>query len=256
MTPLDIAHAAMAAAPEDAALRLRFYDRVADAELYVLLEREATETVAPRILETDGASYVLAFDKPDRLTDFTGAISPYIGLSGRALAAMLRDQAIGIGLNLEVAPSAMLLPPEAVAWLAEALGQAPGEEEDHIAAIAPPSALPEALLDALQAKLATAGGFAREAYLATATYSAGARGTLLAFVDAGDGAERALAGAVREALVFSGIEAGALDVAFVSSRDAITAALGRHGFRLDLPKPREPKRIIPGSDPDRPPKLR
>lgn len=256
MTPLDAAHAAMQAAPQDDTLRLRFYDRIADAELFVLLEREATETVAPRLLETDDGPYVLAFDRPDRLTDFTKAISPYIGLSGRALAAMLKGQNIGIGLNLQVAPSAHLLPAAAVDWLADTLGQAPGEDEDRIAAIAPPRALPEALLDALQAKLATAGGFAREAWLATATYGSGGRGTLLAFVDAADSAERALAGAVREALVFSGLEAGALDVAFVTAEDAIAAALGRHGVRLDLPEPQEPRRIAPGSDPDQPPKLR
>jgi len=37
-TPLDTAHAAMMAAPENDAARLRFYERMADAELYLLLE--------------------------------------------------------------------------------------------------------------------------------------------------------------------------------------------------------------------------
>ena len=40
MTPLDMAHALMDAAPEDDAARLRFYERVADGELFLLLETE------------------------------------------------------------------------------------------------------------------------------------------------------------------------------------------------------------------------
>ena len=70
------------------------------------------------------------------------------------------------------------------------------------------------------------------------------------------GAERALAGAVREALVFSGVEAGAIDVTFVEASDPLAAALARHGLRFDLPQPEAPERVPPGSDPDAPPKLR
>jgi len=67
MTALDEAHAAMEAAPGEDAPRLRFYERVADAELTVLLEREATgDRIAPRVFEVEGAGYVLAFDLPDR----------------------------------------------------------------------------------------------------------------------------------------------------------------------------------------------
>ena len=40
-TPLDAAHAAMEAAPEDDAARLRFYERLADSELFLLLRRGA-----------------------------------------------------------------------------------------------------------------------------------------------------------------------------------------------------------------------
>ena len=36
-TPLDLAHAAMEAAPEDDAARLRFYERLADGEVFLLL---------------------------------------------------------------------------------------------------------------------------------------------------------------------------------------------------------------------------
>ena len=40
-TPLDRAHDAMQAEPGDDAARLRFYERLADAELFLLLDAEA-----------------------------------------------------------------------------------------------------------------------------------------------------------------------------------------------------------------------
>ena len=73
------------------------------------------------------------------------------------------------------------------------------------------------------------------------------------------GAETALARAVNEALVFSGIEAGMLDVVFLPDSDPSAAQLARVGLRFDLPEPPKPERterIAPGSDPDSPPILR
>jgi hypothetical protein len=258
MTALDEAHAAMEAAPGEDAARLRFYERVADAELTVLLEREAEgDRMAPRVFEVEGAGYVLAFDLPERLTDFTGGISASATLSGRALAGLLAGEGLGLGLNLEVAPSSLLLPPEAVAWLAATLGEGPAEAEARIEEVRPPGALPAALLQGLDAKLRGAAGLARTAWLVTALYADGSRGSLLAFVEVVPGAEAALAGAVREALVFSGIEAGALDVAFFAASAPVAAALARHGLRIDLPAREEGLiPVVPGSDPDRPPRLR
>ncbi|KAA9010410.1 SseB family protein [Histidinibacterium aquaticum] len=256
-TAIDRAHAAMEAAPEDDAARLRFWERVADAELNLLLEREIeADSVEPRLFEIEGVSYALAFDRADRLTGFTGQASAYAELSGRALAQMMAGQGIGLGLNIEVAPSAMLIPPDAVEWLAATLGEGPAEAEGRIEEVRAPAALPEVLLGALDQKLATAAGLARTAWLAQVGYAGGGQGTLLAFVDAAPGAERALAGAVREALVFSGVEAGALDVAFFAGEDPVAAAIARHGVRIDLPELQRSERRAPGSDPVRPPKLR
>jgi hypothetical protein len=62
---------------------------------------------------------------------------------------------------------------------------------------------------------------------------------------------------VSEALVFSGIEAGALDVGFTTPDSAFADRLGRVGLRFDLPEVAERvERVAPGSDPDSPPKLR
>ena len=82
---------------------------------------------------------------------------------------------------------------------------------------------------------------------------------MLAFVDAAPGAEGALAQAVGEALTFSGIEAGALDVAFFDASDPVAPRLARVGLRFDLPALARPERAepsAPGMDPDKPPKLR
>ena len=58
-TPLDTAHAAMIAAPDDDTARLRFYERMADVELYLLLEAEPVgDQISPKVLETEGAQYL------------------------------------------------------------------------------------------------------------------------------------------------------------------------------------------------------
>lgn len=258
-TPLDLAHAATEAAPGDDTLRLRFFERLADAELFVLLDAEpAGDSVTPRLFPVQDTTFVLAFDRPERLSAFADGPAPYAAMSGRILAQMLAAESLGLGLNLEVAPSAQLLDPAAIAWLDETLGQTPQETEARPAEIAPPGHLPEVLLTALDTKLALAEGLAHAAWLAEVTYEGGMRSHLLAFVDALPDAQPSLARAVSEALTFSGIEAGTLDVAFFRASDPLCAALARHGLRFDIPQaPAERTATINvGLDPATPPKLR
>lgn len=258
-TALDTAHAAMEQSGEDAA-RLRFFERIGDSELFLLLTEEAQgETLSPEIFDVADGRFVLVFDRETRLAQFAGRTVPYAAMSGRALAQMLADQGIGLGLNLDVGPSSMLIPAEAVAWLAATLDHGPKEVTSHIETMQPPTGLPEALLTALDAKLAMATGLAQAAYLVGVTYGDGGRGHLFAFVDVRDGAETALAQAANEALTFSGIEAGAMDVGFFAATDPMAARLAKHGLRFDLPQPaadHDAVRAAPGSDPDRPPILR
>ncbi|MEM7295146.1 MAG: SseB family protein [Pseudomonadota bacterium] len=260
-TALDRAHAAMEAAPENDAARLRFYERLSDAELFLLLETPAQEDAAsPQSFEIEGQSFVLAFDREERLAAFAGA-APYLALSGRRLVALLAAEGSGLGLNLEVAPSAFLLGPEGVGWLAGILSEAqahaqPLSTEAPLEVFAP-RGVPDALLLALDQKLAIAEEAARSAYLVGVRYRDGRLGHVLAIVDVAPGAETALSQAVAEALVFSGVEAGTLDVSFVRAADQITARFARHGVRFDLPElvsTREPE--APGMDPSRPPRLR
>jgi hypothetical protein len=257
VTLLDAAHAAVSADPDNEALRLRFFERLADGEMVLLLDREAIgETLEPRIFELEDGPVVLVFDREERLAGFTGGIAPYAALPGRVIAGMLKGQGIGLGVNLGVAPSSMLLPPEAMDWLAETLDGGPDETEAVPEDFVSPR-VPEALITALDAKLARAAGLAQAAILAGVVYRGGRRGHLLAFLDAVVGAEAALARAMREALVFSGVEAGELDVVFLASDDAAARAMGQVGLRFDLPVPDAPAApSAPGMDPARPPKLR
>ncbi|RMD94519.1 MAG: SseB family protein, partial [Alphaproteobacteria bacterium] len=109
-TPLDRAHAAMAAAPENEAARLAFYRRLADAELFVMLREEPQGAeIEPEVFEVAGVPHVLAFDTEARLADFAarpaGSPVAHVALSGRTLARLLAAQGVGLGLNLGVRAS-------------------------------------------------------------------------------------------------------------------------------------------------------
>jgi hypothetical protein len=199
---------------------------------------------------------VVAFDREDRLGAFTGQPSPFAVLSGRTLAGLLAGQGIGLAVNLG-APSEELLPGAAVDWLAGTLAIGPTEVEARPEEIRPPAGLPGRLIASLTEKLAAAEGMANHAWLAGVSYDGGRRGHMLAFTGAVPGAEPALARAVSEALIFSGIEAGELDVTFLRETDPLTARLTRVALRFDIPEPAAPAGpMAPGTDPARPPRLR
>ncbi len=98
MTPLDEAHAAMMDNPEDDALRLAFYRRLADTTLFLLLTHEPETDGAPldpEILEIDNKEtanidrYALVFDTEERLSvfaaDYKNDALPYAALPGRVI---------------------------------------------------------------------------------------------------------------------------------------------------------------------------
>lgn len=259
-TLLDRYHTAMEDAPEDDGARLQFYERLADCELFVLLDRVAEDDqISPEVFPVDGSDYVLVFDREDRLADFVGAAAPYAALSGRMVVQALAGQGAGLGLNLGVAPSSILIPPEAVDWLAQTLNNAPEEVEDRFDEVRQPAGFPEALLGALNLKLASAAGLAPYALLVRTTGAAGDGPFLLAFVDAQPGAEGALAKAVGEAVTFADNPDVALDVTFLASGTPVADRMARVGLRLDLPEPPKPEIAAPsapGMDPDKPPRLK
>lgn len=258
LTPIDEAHAIMIADEDDEAARLGFFARLAASEVFLLLERPADgDQIEPQLAGHDGQTYALVFDREERLTAFTGEISPFAALSGRTLAEMLYGQEIGIGLNLDVAPSSILLPAEALDWLAEMLADAAEEEaEARVRAVSTPTDVPEAALTALDRRLATMAGRAERAYLVAAVYTDGREGLLLAIAGALPEAEGAIAAAVKEVAQFSSVPL-AIDVAFFAPTDFALVRISEVGLRFDLPEPEPaPLVVAPGMDPDAPPKLR
>ncbi len=256
-TDLDRAQAAMDTSDD---LRLRFYEQLADSDLFVLLDAEPEgDTVRPALFTIDDASYAVVFDAEERLSAFVGRAAPYAGLPGRALVQLMAGQGVGIALNPQVSPQAMLMPASAVDWLATTLDHAPEQAEARLTGVSHPKGLPASVLEALDRKLGRAAGLADHALLVAAEYADGGSGHVLAFVDAPETVHAALAHAAGEALTFSGIDAGTMDVMFVGSGDAVAARLARVGLRFDLPQIARPTAAVPmapGSDPSAPPKLR
>ncbi len=257
MTDLDTAHAAMTAAPDDDAKRLQFYERLADTEIFLLLAGEPEgDQVSPEVFDIADGRFALIFDREERLAEFVGRPAPYAGLSGRNLVQMLAGQGVGLGLNLQTAPSEMLIPAEAIDWLMATLQNEPTAEEARIEEIDAPKGLPENVITGLDRKLAMAAGLAKFAFLAAARYEGGGQGHILAFVDPVPGAEDVLAKAAGEALTFSGIAAGSIDVIFLRASDQMAAHLAKVGLRFDLPEPVVPEAPgAPGMNPDKPPRL-
>lgn len=258
MTPLDQAHHRMDRAPNDDALRLRFFERLIAVELFLLLKDEALgDKIRPDLVAIEGGDYVLAFDTEARLTDFTGRQTPFAAMSGRQIVGLISGQSLGLGINPGVAPSSILLPPDAVSWLAETLANQGEEASDIPVELAPPFAVDKGLVDALDARIASASGLVKRAFLVGVTYASGRKGNLLAFVDAQDAAKGALRQSVLDAVSFSHLEIS-LDVGFFASNAPMVARLERAGLRFDIPEPKsaESTPLAPGMDPDKPPKLR
>lgn len=257
-TPLDLAFAAMQADEADDVARLRYYGELANADLCLLLDKEAGATsLSPKVYDLEGGRYVLVFEGAERLAGFVGAVAPCAHLAGRVIAGMLAGKGIGLAINLQ-GHSSLLIPAAAVDWLDGVLTQAPDVVDAVPEAVAAPGDLPAGLLQALAANLAMAAGQAEAAYLAAVTYQTGRRGHILAFAGARARAEAALVRATGEALVFSGLDAGEVDVAFLAAGDAMLAVLARVALRFDMgaPEAEAVAQAAPGSDPDRPPRLR
>lgn len=257
-TVLDLAFGAMTAAPDDDAARLRYFERVADAELFLVLERPAIDgTADPKVFDVEGEGYAIAFDLEERIEDFFGGHADYLSVSGRILARLLADQQTGLILNPEVPNASNMLPVDVLVWLTEVLGNAPKAVEQKIAEITAPYHLPERLLVGLDEKLKSAAGLSELAYIVATRFENGGQGHLLAFVNPAPGVEDTLANVVAEALTFSGLDAATLDVGFFKNADSMAARLAAVGLKIELPlPPKATEPPAPGMNPDQPPMLR
>ncbi len=259
LSDIDRAHLAAEAAPEDEPLRWRVYEALARAELFVLLAEEPGDgPLRPQVFDLDEGPFVLAFDREDRLTAFTGGPAGYASLPGRALAAMLAPQGLGLGLNLG-GLSSRLLPPDALAWLVEALADAP-EPQDRAPLSHHPLPEAEALATALAPTLPRLSGLVHALYLTEAGYADGHRAPLLTVATDSPDSGAALARMLAEALRFAGSPLAAIDIAIRPAQAADLDDLARVARVLTPPpvaadpEPEAPRG--PGLDPDKPPILR
>ena len=243
-TPLDVAYRAQEADP-DPVLRLRFHERVLDAELLLLLAEAAVgDRLRPVIFELAEGRFALAFDRDDRLAAFVGAPAPFVALAGRRLVALLAGQGVGIGLNLG-ASSAMLLPAASVEWMAGMAGEGPLEAAGRLRAVAAPGDVPPGLIAALGPKLAAMAGVVGAAHLVEARFDGGTA-LLLVLGGVPDAARGSVAAAIAEAVRFSGLDGG-LDVTFLDPGAPGYAAVVRVGMRL-VPSRRAPAGRGPGME--------
>ncbi|MFT4714975.1 MAG: hypothetical protein ACI9ZD_000574 [Paracoccaceae bacterium] len=262
LTPLDTAHEFMTESPDQDAARLRFYERLASVELFLLLSSEPTaDKIAPQVFPVEGAEYMLVFDSEARLSEFSGQTAAFVAMSGRAIVEMVMagGRKYGLGINLGVAPSSFLLDHDGVIWLSGMLGNSASAVQLRPQSFTAPFDTGAEFLAALSTKLAGASGMAQSAILVGVNYEGGAIGNLLAFVDAVEAAEAALRQAIGEVVSFSAGE-GAFDIGFFTGSDKRVAQIKAVGLEFEIPVPieiAETGRLVgPGMDPNSPPKLR
>ena len=93
--------------------------RLADAELFLLLTEEPLgDTIEPALFDLEEGRVALAFDTEARLAAFAEGPAPYAALPGRVVAQFLSGQKLGLGLNVPLGPSAILLAADALGCLA------------------------------------------------------------------------------------------------------------------------------------------
>ena len=162
-TPLDLAHDAMEAGGD--VDRLRFYERLADSEMFMMLAADPEgDGIEPQTFPVDGETYVLVFDRIERMAEFAAKTTPYAALSGRAIINLLDKKGVGLGVNLGVARSSILLPAAVIDWLAQTIAVRPQEMTEKPTELHAPRSVPQEVLTGLDVKLALAAGLARSAF--------------------------------------------------------------------------------------------
>lgn len=259
---LDTAFLGMQSGQEADAFR--YYQILAKTPLFLVLDHEAEdETITPRLFDLQSGAMVLAFETEDRLAAWAADTGlgtlPYAMLPGRIIAQQLAPLNVALGLNFGAA-SQTILPSDAMEWLSQMLDVAPEPVQARIDQVLPLGSVPAALLAALDLAMTGAAGLASAAYLALARYQSGGQGHIVAICGAAPQAEPALTRAIAEALVFAGLEAGALDVTFVPSGSKLADILAHLGHRITIPDltlaDAPPPRPAPGADPTKPPRLK
>ncbi|WP_340110410.1 SseB family protein [Pikeienuella sp. HZG-20] len=253
-TPLDRAWAAAEAPGAGDAEMAHYYEVFAAAEFFLAIDAESFEDAAPQpiLFSVDGAETALIFDTESRMADFLESGAAHLALSGRAVLGMFAGRGVQLGVNLGEAPSATILPAEAVDWAAAATLQPVEAEASRRLALTPPQGLEPALFARIDAKLAGLAGNVVEAWLC----GAGEGGLVLCLALRAEAAEAAVVAALAETARFAGGDRAAFDIAVLKADDPALSAARKIGLGFELAPPAAPPRAAPGMDPAHPPKLR
>lgn len=194
LTALDHAHAA---ADDSDEARARFYALLLETPLCVPVEPQPEGTaLKPVVFALEDGPVALGFDDDARMAAFFEAPTDYVTLPGRALAALLAEAGLGLGLNLGDAPSASLLDAALLRWLAAEMGgELDAAELDGPLTVAAPAGATPGLLAALAERLAAFPGMAAGAWMVRvgADGAAGRLAVLLLPADAAVRGAQALA---------------------------------------------------------------
>tara|TARA_B100000767_G_scaffold147881_1_gene139323 strand:+ start:1897 stop:2673 length:777 start_codon:yes stop_codon:yes gene_type:complete len=255
MTPLERAIVMLESQPDDPTRFSAVIERLADAEVFLILEAEATDfEVTPKTVVLNSQEYVAIYDTELRLSESEGGEVEYLSVSGRTLVQMLSGQNTGIALNSGATAIGYVFEPQTLQWLANSLNERPNEMTQQITQVFPPPVLGPKALDALSVKLTAAQGLAEYACLVEATDIANNKNPLLCFVGLAPDAQANLAKLVQEYLQFSEQDGAPWDVIYLAPDHGMVEKLLNVGLRFDLPVPEVAvERPAPGTVPGQPP---
>lgn len=235
-----------------APLRARILSRLADSELFVTLTAEpADDRARIRILGDAPLRFALACDLQERLADFWGGPVAYAAMPGRVLADTLARDGKGLFVNPGSA-SEMLLGPDDLAWLVEALKVSPAPSQATVippTLFAPAPEIVAALLQPVSDRMAGLSGFASAVALTGARWEDGRKGHVLIIRGTAESQRDAIAKSFAELLSFLPPVEGGVDLGFSDG------ALPDAALVIEVPKPPKPA-LVASRDPAAPPRLR
>jgi len=262
----------MTETPRDAALRGsggdasagRAVDVLLSSILLVWLEGPAEEgPPKPRMLPLEAGPTAIAFDSEARLAEFAGGPADYAEMPGRLLVRLLAEGGANLAVNPGVSEWEVFHATDALEWMVQASGVEAASAAAS-GAVGSPRSAGEALVQALDAKLAALGPALVEVWLAERRTGEVASPLLVVRErgawgegEAGDRHRAALAAALGETARLAAPDALDMEVAFAAEGEALLVAARRLGLGFALPEPKDRTGPgAPGTDPDAPPKLR
>lgn len=252
----DLIEAALSAREADGP-RIKLFQYLADAELFLALKEPANDTsLEPVTLSEQGEDHAAVFSDEETLVDFSGDQAHFCVLPGRALAQMLASA--GCGMALDPGQSAgILFGKDVVAWMHRLFEQQPDLSDERLSDFGP-ARLSDAVLDKVASKLTGLAEISADLYVFSAPVDDGAIGDVIAIPDIPERVQASLSKAIMEAVLFATGGAQGCDVAFTQASSETFEKIRKVARHVQLQPEPQPIRVRspgPGMDPDKPPKL-